>query len=190
MKDVFEPALSMNKTDFFEPTLSFSGDKSQKSGKGKDIAIDLGTKLVGSLLGGGSRKAEINAQLSQAGSKRNADLISCDNVPVDGLGGWLGIDFKKKNNRIRSCREAVEKRYNEEEARLRKEYDENMKLEREKLALQKASLESNERIALQTQPKFREPEKKSNKGLIIGLSVGGGVLVLATVLILVLRKKK
>ena len=32
MKDVFEPALSMNKTDFFEPTLSFSGDKSQKSG--------------------------------------------------------------------------------------------------------------------------------------------------------------
>ena len=56
------------------------------------------------------------------------------------------------------------------------------------MALQKASLESNERVALQTKPK--EIEKKSNKGLIIGLSVGGGVLVLATVLILVLRKKK
>ena len=35
-----------------------------------------------------------------------------------------------------------------------------------------------------------DDKKKSNKGLIIGLSIGGGVLVLATVLILVLRKKK
>jgi hypothetical protein len=190
MKDVFEPALSMNKTNVFEPTLSFGGEKSEKSGKGKALAIELGTQLVGGLFGGGSKKAEITSQLAQAGSKKNADLLSCENISVDGIGGWLGIDRKKIDNRKRDCKQAVEKRYAEEEARLRKEYDENMKLQREKLALQKASLESNERIALQTQPKSPEPEKKSNKGLIIGLSVGGGVLVLATVLILVLRKKK
>jgi hypothetical protein len=54
----------------------------------------------------------------------------------------------------------------------------------------------NERLRNQQQNNLRlqsgakEPEKKSNKGLIIGLSVGGGVLILATVLFFVLRKKK
>jgi hypothetical protein len=43
---------------------------------------------------------------------------------------------------------------------------------------------------LSLQSRAKEPEKKSNKGLIIGLSVGGGVLILATVLFFVLRKKK
>jgi hypothetical protein len=161
-----------------------------KSGKGKDIAIDIGTKLVGSLLSGGGNKAEIQAQLSASGSKENADLLSCNQVPVDGFWGGLGLDIKKKNNRIRSCREGVTKRYAEERRQLQKQLDDAQKLERERIALQRASLESNERISLQTQPKATEPEKKSNKGLIIGLSVGGGVLVLATVLILVLRKKK
>ena len=36
----------------------------------------------------------------------------------------------------------------------------------------------------------KEGEKENNRFLIIGLSIGGGVLLLATVLILVLRKKK
>jgi hypothetical protein len=182
MKDVFEPALSMNKTNVFEPMSNFYKISPDMIKAG----VEIGGKLLGSL--GGGKSSEIQAQLSASGSKENADLLSCNQVPVDGFWGGLGLDIKKKNNRIRSCREGVTKRYAEERRQLQKQLDDAQKLERERIALQKASLESNERISLQTKPK--ETEKKSNKGLIIGLSVGGGVLVLATVLILVLRKKK
>lgn len=182
MKDVFEPELGMNKTNVFEPMSNFYKISPEMVKAG----VEIGGKLLGSL--GSGKSNEIKAQLSASGSKENADLLSCDNVPVDGFWGGLGLDWKKKNNRIRSCREQVTKRYENERKELRRQLEEQAKLERERIALQKASLESNERISLQTKPK--EPEKKSNKGLIIGLSVGGGVLVLATVLILVLRKKK
>lgn len=182
MKDVFEPNVSMNKTEVFEPMSNFYKISPDMIKAG----IQIGGQLLGSL--GGGKSSEIQAQLSASGSKENADLLSCNQVPVDGFFGSLGLDPKKKSNRIRSCREQVTKRYAEERRLLQKQLNDAQKLEREKLALQKSSLESNERIALQTKP--QETEKKSNKGLIIGLSVGGGVLILATVLFFVLRKKK
>lgn len=183
MKDVFEPALGMNKKDVFEPMSNFYKISPDMIKTG----IEIGGQLIGSL--GGGKSNELRAQLSASGSKENADLLSCkENVVVDGFWGGLGLDLKKKQNRIRSCQEGVRARYENERKELRRQLEEQTKLREKELSLQKASLESNERISLQTKPK--ETEKKSNKGLIIGLSVGGGVLVLATVLILVLRKKK
>jgi hypothetical protein len=185
MKDVFEPSLSMNKTNVFEPTSNFYKITPDMIKSG----IEIGGQLLGSL--GGGKSNELRTQLSASGSKENADLLSCrENVVVDGFFGSLGLDLKKKQNRIRTCQEGVRARYENERKELRRQLEEQTKLREKELSLQKASLESNERISLQTQPKATEPEKKSNKGLIIGLSVGGGVLVLATVLILVLRKKK
>ena len=48
MKDVFEPSLSLNKTDVFEPMSNFVIPPT---------VLKVGTDLLGGLIGSGSKKA-------------------------------------------------------------------------------------------------------------------------------------
>ena len=188
MKDVFEPALSMNKTNVFEPMSNFGEVAEVAKGVG-DVAKGIGEVATAS-----ARKKEAEAKIIALGGKEAADRKACETNSAN----QFFIDPKKQRNRIRDCQETVSKNAEKERQEQKRIIDEALKFEREKLALERQRVSSQEKISLQslaTQEKVSlqstpdKPKETSNKKLIIGVSIGGGVLILATVLFLVLRKK-
>ena len=188
MKDVFEPALSMNKTNVFEPMSNFNVVSDVAKGAG-DVA-----KGVGEVASASARKKEAEAKILAIAGKEASELHGCD---TDSSLQFF-FDPKKQRGRISGCKDNVRRKNEQERQEQRRIIDEALKFEKEKLALEKQKVSSQEKISLQslaTQEKVSlqstpdKPKETSNKKLIIGVSIGGGVLILATVLFLVLRKK-
>ena len=156
MKDVFEPAISINKTDFFEPTLNFDSEYSNFT--------------FGDLL-----KSITPEQVENVGKFATAGYNTYQQIK--GLSG---------NNPSQKQAQQLQQQLIQQQALAKQQqqaYAQQQARLNEQLRLQQLS-------NLRLQSGAKEPEKKSKKGLIIGLSVGGGVLILATVLFFVLRKKK
>lgn len=152
MKDVFEPALNMNKTNFFEPTLNFD---SEYSNFGR----------VGEFL-----KGLTPEKIDNFGKVITTGYTTYQQIK-DVTGGGRGGNTGNQQQQIQ---------YANEQARLNAEQrikEQNMY---RLLAMAKES-EKNKEEELKT---------KNKKKLIIGLSIGGSVLIVATVLFFVFKKKK
>jgi len=174
MQDVFEPTANFG-GEVFEP-MNFEGDYSNfgvldSSLQAGASAMDLAGKLAESK----ARKKEAEAKIKELAGKRGAELTACENNPAF----KKFADKKYRRNRILECQKEVRDRNDKEEVELRKIANEQIGIEKEKISLQRSSIDSSK----------NELDAKKKKNLIIGLSIGGGVLILGTILFFVLRKK-
>ena len=176
MQDVFEPTANFG-GEVFEP-MNFDGDYSNfgvldSSLQAGASAMDLAGKLAESR----AKKKEAEARLKELEGKRGAELRACETAKENNF----AFDPKKTKNRIRDCKKVVNSRNDKDEAEQKQILNKQIDIESNKVSLQKASLDSDKSI--------KETDSKNKKNLIIGLSIGGGVLILGTILFFVLRKK-
>jgi hypothetical protein len=135
--------------------------------------------LVGNLAQAKAKRKEAEARLSELGGKRGAELSACEKAKENNF----ILDPKKTKNRIASCKQAVNLRIDKEEAEQKEVIRKQLEIESEKISLQKISLQTA------SSDKEADRKEKSKRNLILGASIGGGVLVLGTILFFVLRKK-
>jgi len=168
MENVFEPMNFAG--DVFEP-MNFDGDSS-------NFGADYGAiaQGVGSVFSSASQmKASSQASRDKAleiGGARALQLQAC----ADNKSFKKFLDPKKRRNRINDCQKQVNEKFD--------------KKEQEERDLANKQLDVN-KVALLTSAsnKADDLKAKNKKNLIIGLSIGGGVLILGTILFFVLRKK-
>ena len=173
MQDVFEPTANFG-GDVFEPTANFGGEVFEPidfDGDYSNFAVDPnlviqgGTALVGLIGGASQNKASKDANKSPL--QREIDTV---------CGTKQKFLFKGKRNTYNDCKNRVI-------AKSDKEKQTNVDLANKQFDMQ--------RVSLQTANTDKEAERKekSKRNLILGASIGGGVLILGTILFFVLRKK-
>ena len=188
MNDFFEPSLGIDKENVFEP---------------KSNVVGLIARGVGFVFRGVGKVASYSAKEKE----RQAELVIANNqiaLCESASENQFFFDKKKQRNRINGCKEEARKKADKIKKELIEIEEENKKIEqenleledlknksknrieKEKLASNQKTATSNEKTVLLTNP--LSIETKKNKGLIIGLSVGAGVLVIATIIFLVKRK--
>jgi hypothetical protein len=163
--EVFEP---MNfGGDVFEP-MNFDGDYSNFYKVDPNAIVQGGTAiagLVGQLAGSRSTK-----QLSKTDEQKQIDTI---------CGSRQKFLLKKKKNTYNDCKNKVL-------ADLKASKQQNIDLSNKQLDLSKISLLTSSKDKKDVE---NELKAKNKRNLMIGLSVGVGVLALGTILFFVLRKK-
>jgi hypothetical protein len=176
MQDVFEPKLNFG-GEVFEP-MNFDGDYSNFGLDPVSAGLNIGASamdLTGKIVDARARKKEAEAKIKELAGKRGAELTACENNRAF----KKFADKKYRRNRINDCQKEVRQRNDKEEAELRKIANEQIGLEKEKISLQRSSIDSSK----------NDLDVKKKKNLILGLSIGGGVLVIGAILFFVLRKK-
>jgi hypothetical protein len=176
MQDVFEPTANFG-GEVFEP-MNFDGDYSNFALDPVSAGLKIGASamdLTGKIVDARARKKEAEAKLKELAGKRGQELKDCENNRAF----KKFADKKFRRNRIIDCQKEVKDRNDKEEIELRKIANEQISLEKEKISLQRSSIDSSK----------SDLDVKKKKNLIIGLSIGGGVLVLGAILFFVLRKK-
>jgi hypothetical protein len=158
-------------------------DNNKKSDfAGVIIAKAVGDTMqgVGKIADAGARRKEAESRIKELGGKRIAEKESCAKNPAF----KKFLDKKYRNNRIKECQAEVDKRIDKDEA-------EAKEIQRQMIELEKSKIDVS-KISLQTASSDKELDVKSKnkRNLILGLSIGGGVLILGTILVLVLRKNK
>jgi hypothetical protein len=177
--------LSNNKKSRFEGDDNFAGEVFEPmnfDGDYSNFRVDPNTviagatavtDLVGNLAQAKAKRKEAEARLSELRGKRGAELSDCEKAKEN----RFALDPKKTKNRIASCKQAVNQKNDKEEAEQKEVVRKQLEIEGEKISLQKSSIQTV------------SADSKSKRNLILGASIGGGVLVLGTILFFVLRKK-
>jgi hypothetical protein len=149
--------------EVFEP-MNFEGDYSNFA-VDPNLVIQGGTALVGLIGGASQNKASKDANKTPL--EREIDTV---------CGKRENFLLKKKKNAYNDCRNRIVAKFD-------KEKQQNIDLTAKQIDVS--------RFALQTASSNKEADQKakSRRNLILGASIGGGVLVLGTILFFVLRKK-
>ena len=169
MQDVFEPTANFG-GDVFEPMANFGGDVFEPMNFDGDTSnfadysklAESGVQLFGTLA---QTKASNNA--SKSDIQKQIDTV---------CGSRSHFILKKKRNAYNDCKNKVL-------ADIQKDKQQNVDLSNKQLELNKISLQTSASNTAE------ELKAKNKRNLILGLSIGGGVLVLGTILFFVLRKK-
>ena len=161
--------------EVFEP-MNFDGDYSNFVKVDANAIIQGGTAvagLIGNVAGARATRKVAESRLSELRGKRGAELSACEKAKEN----RFILDPKKTKNRIASCKQAVNEKNDKEEAEQKEVIRKQLEIEGEKISLQKSSIQTV------------SADSKSKRNLILGASIGGGVLILGTILFFVLRKK-
>jgi len=166
MQDVFEPTANFD-GEVFEP-MNFEGDYSNfykfDVSKIDPKMVQQGLQVGGQIFGGLSQR-KATKEANKTDVQRQIDTV---------CGSRQKFLSKKKRDNYNKCK-------NEVIAKIDKQAQSNIDLTNKQLDLS--------RVSLQTANANKEAEGKSRRNLILGVSIGGGVLVLGTILFFVLRKK-
>lgn len=187
MQDVFEPMANFG-GEVFEPISNFNGKPSggakpsgggNSSGKADMIMAGVGAGLDfgKSLIDARAKKKEAEARVKELRGAKGAELDACQNNKAF----KTFLNRKERNKKILDCQTKVEAKFDKQEAEQKEIIKEQIELEKSKVSLQQSAQDDSK--------KSKESESKKKRNLIIGLSIGGGVLVLGTILFFVLRKK-
>jgi len=163
MQDVFEPTANFG-GDVFEP-MNYDGDYSNFTKVDPNAIIQGGTALVGLIGGASQNKASRDA--NKTALQREIDTV---------CGKRQNYLLKKKKDAYNNCKNQIIAKFD-------KEKQTNVDLTNKQIELNRISLQSA------STNKEDELKAKNKRNLILGLSIGGGVLVLGTILFFVLRKK-
>ena len=175
MQDVFEPMSFAG--EVFEPTANFSGEAfepmnfdGEYSNFG-DVDPNVIAQAVGGVVQGVGAITQSKA-LKEASKSEERKFI--DSV----CGSRTSFALKSKREANQKCRQNALNTFLKESDKKSQEQGRQFDLEKEKIALQKSMLNTPNN------------KSKSNKGLVIGLSIGGGLLVVGAILFFALRKRK
>jgi hypothetical protein len=173
MQDVFEP---MNFSgEVFEPMANFKGE-----GGNTETYVEAGKQVVssiGQLADARAKNKEAKSRLELLKSERQRELEACANNPAF----KKFLDRKKRNNRIRDCQEAINKRFDEKEKSNKEIAIKSLDIQKEQI-----SLESPNKKNFPSSDKFLGMPKKVG----IGVTIGVGVLLLGVTAFLIIRKRK
>ena len=159
MQDVFEPTANFG-GEVFEP-MNFDGDYSN-FGADYSALAQSGVQLFGTI-----SQSNATKQASKTDTQKQVDTVC-------GSRSWHIL--KKKQNAYNDCKNKVL-------ADISKSKQQEVDLQGKQMDLSKVALLTS------ASSKADELKAKNKRNLIIGLSIGGGVLVLGTILFFVLRKK-
>jgi hypothetical protein len=168
MQDVFEPTANFD-GEVFEP-MNFDGDYSNfykfDVSKIDPKLVQQGLQVGGQIIGGASQM-RASKEAGKTDTQRQIDTI---------CGSRQKFLSKKKRDNYNNCKNQVI-------AKIDKQAQSSIDLTNKQLDLSKVSLQSA------NTNKEAEIKAKNRRNLILGASIGGGILVLGTILFFVLRKK-